>query len=193
MKLSLKYTGLPIHLTLNDFVIPWRNVFLLNKNTGGWKFSNDFHSLYFYELGSWDRDYKPPFSLNGKTVLDIGAGCGETAKFFLDSGAEHVICVENNPTCIKYLKTNATKFPITVVPEAFRNEMLEIPHDYMKMDIEGYEALLFEGEQINNYKNPCVIEVHNLHLIEKFRKNGFHGDPPNAKNHNISITTLHRW
>src|SRR5207245_11276968 len=46
------------------------------------------------ELVEWHKWYLPQKSIEGKTVLDVGAGCGETAFFYLKHGAQHVICVE---------------------------------------------------------------------------------------------------
>jgi 2-polyprenyl-3-methyl-5-hydroxy-6-metoxy-1,4-benzoquinol methylase len=46
------------------------------------------------EVMAWTAWYLPRFNLAGKTVLDIGAGCGETAAFYFDHGAEKVVAVE---------------------------------------------------------------------------------------------------
>jgi len=42
------------------------------------------------ELDMWHKHYLPI----GQTVLDVGAGCGETALFYLKHGAQRVICIE---------------------------------------------------------------------------------------------------
>ena len=52
---------------------------------------DDVHrSLVQTELEMWHEQYLPC----GKKILDIGAGCGETALFYFKHGAEKVVCVE---------------------------------------------------------------------------------------------------
>lgn len=72
----------------------------------GWVFSNERKRLYIIEKPTWERNYLP-ISVKGKIVLDVGAGEGETAKFFLDHGAEKVICIEPDPKAFKLLELNA--------------------------------------------------------------------------------------
>jgi 2-polyprenyl-3-methyl-5-hydroxy-6-metoxy-1,4-benzoquinol methylase len=61
------------------------------------------------EWDIWEKYYIPPFSLKGKTVLDVGAGCGETVFLFFLHGAKKVIAIEPNVKAVKYLKENAKK------------------------------------------------------------------------------------
>ncbi len=79
------------------------------------------------ELELWHRAYLPV----GKTVLDLGAGCGETAQFYLNHGAEKVISIEADSSCYDKLCAN------------FINDNRVIPilaHlDSIKCDIEGGE------------------------------------------------------
>ncbi len=79
------------------------------------------------ELELWHRAYLPV----GKTVLDLGAGCGETAQFYLNHGAEKVISIEADSSCYDKLCAN------------FVNDNRVIPilaHlDSIKCDIEGGE------------------------------------------------------
>lgn len=79
------------------------------------------------ELELWHRAYLPI----GKTVLDLGAGCGETAQFYLNHGAEKVISIEADSECYDKLCSN------------FANDNRVIPilaHlDSIKCDIEGGE------------------------------------------------------
>ena len=76
------------------------------------------------ELEHWHRWYLP---VKG-TVLDIGAGNGETAQFYLNHGASHVVCIEPETD---YLYLNFGKDPrITIIPLAI---------DSIKIDAEGVE------------------------------------------------------
>lgn len=79
------------------------------------------------ELDLWHEIYLPC----GKRVVDIGAGNGETAQFFLNHGAESVICVEPD----SYLLTlNFDSNPkVTIWPFAV---------DFIKSDCEGGEKNL---------------------------------------------------
>jgi SAM-dependent methyltransferase len=108
--------------------------------------------------GEWRRFYAP-VSLKGKTVLDVGAGAGETALFFLSMGAKKVVTIEPNPQSFSLLKRNTRELSIEYHNERFQLGHLEIPHDFMKMDIEGGEELLlgYEGDL-----GPCTIETHDF-------------------------------
>lgn len=79
------------------------------------------------ELHDWHRDYLP---VHG-TVLDVGAGCGETAAFYLRHGAEHVVAVEGDPIALDHLHKNFGDDPrVTIVAAQI---------DKVKVDIEGAE------------------------------------------------------
>jgi SAM-dependent methyltransferase len=86
---------------------------------------DDEHASYVrLELDLWHKYYLPI----GKTVLDIGAGNGETAFFYLHHGAEHVICIEPNS---ELLYRNFGRDPrVTIIPLAV---------DSIKSDCEGAE------------------------------------------------------
>ena len=87
----------------------------------------DHRLMLEVELELWHRAYLPV----GQTVLDLGAGCGETAQFYLNHGAGRVICIESDPGCYAKLCAN------------FANDGRVIPilaHvDSIKCDIEGGE------------------------------------------------------
>jgi hypothetical protein len=125
------------------------------------------------ELPEFEKYYLPPFSLKGKTVLDIGACCGETAWFFLKHGAEKVICIEPNPARVKLIEENKKNLNlnIEIIPDIFRPKYLSIPHDFVKCDIESYEMELIPYSKT---MKPCVLEVHGPWIREQFEKNGFH-------------------
>ncbi len=87
------------------------------------------------ELEMWHEAYLPV----GKTVLDLGAGCGETAFFYLNHGADHVICVESDPEAVVHLRRNfGGDSRVTILPFHI---------DSVKMDVEGSE-------------NGMVLETH---------------------------------
>jgi len=120
----------------------------------------------------WKKYYIPPFSIKGKTVLDVGAGCGETAFLFFLYGAKKVIAVEPNKKAVKCLEENAERnnWNVEIIPEKFSIKHLELDFDFMKMDIEGDEKLLLNSPKI---KKPSIVEVHGVGLLEKFLKTGW--------------------
>jgi hypothetical protein len=108
----------------------------------------------------WRRYYLPPFPLEGKTVFDIGAGCGETIYFYLLNGAKKIIANEIDPASVAFIEKNALRngWNVEIINRAFDIAMLSTySYDFMKMDIEGGEKCLlaYDGDL-----RPCVIEVH---------------------------------
>jgi SAM-dependent methyltransferase len=136
------------------------------------KFLNEYVSWIIDEWKEWKKYYVPDFSLQGKTVLDVGAGCGETALLFFLHGAYKVIAVEPNVKAVECLKENAQRnnWNVEIVAESFSLEHLKLDYDFMKMDGEGCEELLLSLPRIDK---PCVVEVHNNKLLNKFIKKGW--------------------
>lgn len=134
----------------------------------GWSFNRFRFNVILDETEDWMRNYLP-VDVRGKTVLDVGAGAGESARFFLGQGAERVVCVEPNPYAFDFLKSNAVCHRIEPVNAFFCLEHLGIPHDFAKIDIEGYEELLLGAEVLR----PTVVEVHSVLLAERFRSEGW--------------------
>ncbi len=94
------------------------------------------------ELHIWHKHYLPI----GKTVLDVGAGCGETAYFYLRHGAERVICIESNPEAIRMLHANFNHDARVLI--------LEATIDSVKVDIEGGEdKMVLETHFIPYFKH----------------------------------------
>jgi predicted RNA methylase len=118
------------------------------------------------ELDIWERFYLPT-SVKGKTILDIGAGCGETALFYFHWGASRVTCIEKDRDAARLAKRNLANFGATVLNEPFSATHLDFPHDFMKMDIEGAETALlsYDGEL-----KPCVIECHDQKTEEELQE-----------------------
>lgn len=100
-----------------------------------------------------------PIDLTGKKVLDVGSGCGETALVFWRAGATKITGIEIDKRAIELAKLNAKSngMPLEVIEEPFKLEHLAIEHDFLKIDIEGGEALLLN---YNGVLNPCAIEGH---------------------------------
>lgn len=160
---------------------------LLTVNGGEWQFSPKRLALLMRELSVY-RMFYLPIPVRGKVVLDVGAGEGETALFYLANGAKHVVCVEANMESCKILRLNSVGKPVTVVCGPFKTEMLkEFKHDFLKMDIEGYEECLLEAD----LPAPAMVEVHGLQLRDKFMEKGYtfnrkHGDQEKYKIGSIS-------
>jgi hypothetical protein len=76
---------------------------------------------FFCEWPYWTKWYLPDFDLAGRTVLDAGAGCGESAAFFFENRAHTVIGVEPNPSAVDCLRENAkvNGWRLEIVPIEF--------------------------------------------------------------------------
>lgn len=138
------------------------------RNMPQWSFSDSRLDLLVTEFQRWEKQYTP-VDLRGKTVLDVGAGEGETAYFFLLYGAKKVVCIEPDEKSYAMLIKNAKGKKIQCLQKEFQLTDLELPHDFMKMDIEGWEYLLLQTE----LKTPAVVELHGLPLRQKFRDKGY--------------------
>lgn len=114
--------------------------------------------LVRYDSPLWPRFYNPPFSCEGKTILDAGAGFGETAAYFISKGASKVICVESDPLAVKLLRENALRNGFRVEIKERRFELGDLDHvDFAKIDIEGGESILVGKGRV---EIPCVMETH---------------------------------
>lgn len=103
---------------------------------------DESHRAYLKdELELWHRFYLPIDTT--KAQLDIGAGNGETAQFYLNHGASHVICIE--PDANLLYKNFGDDSRVTIIPVAVSGG---------KIDIEGWELNM-------------IIETHNSYAIRK--------------------------
>jgi hypothetical protein len=120
----------------------------------------------------WKKHYEPPSE--AMTVLDAGAGCGETAWLFLNRfRAKKVICLEPGPENFEILRRNkeANKWNVEL-----RNERFNPGHlrgvDFAKIDIEYAEE---------NFADlvypPTVIETHTDRITRLFTENPRHSPP----------------
>jgi hypothetical protein len=135
-----------------------------------WPYAFGLAREYFTE---WPSYYLPKFSLVGKTVLDAGAGAGESAYFFLQHGASKVLTVERNEMAARLIDKNAeeNRWPVERIADAWDNSILQkFSFDFMKMDIEGDEKQLLEIDELSF---PAVVESHTPELTkalcDKFR------------------------
>jgi predicted RNA methylase len=104
-------------------------------------------ALVLKELEMWHVQYLPC----GRRVLDVGAGCGETALFYLKHGAEQVVCIEGDPKVLGILHRNFDKDPrVTIVP---------LMLDHIKVDVDGAE----EG---------MLVETHFPHELRHLWRDG---------------------
>jgi|GEM_PF-5232016 hypothetical protein len=122
------------------------------------------------ERGTLWVDYLKP---NGKVILDVGAYTGDTAKLFLAAGAKKVICIEPNREFARRIDLPNTE----VIIERFCLDHLLIPHDAIKVNIEGYEMELL------NYKGKLkrsLVSCHCWWITDHFLRAGWMPlkDPP---------------
>ena len=113
--------------------------------------------------------------MKGKTVLDVGAGCGESAYFYFQHGAKRVIGIESNRSNVKYLELNKRLYNRYGFEFKFYLEKFDLLHlglnfDFCKMDIEGGEVELLKLKKIDF---PLSVEVHSQDLEAAFTKRGF--------------------
>jgi hypothetical protein len=153
----------PFQKTISYFV---KRHFLYRSN--GWMFSEYFKKLYLCE--DWTKYYLP-IDVKGLTVLDIGAGCGETARFFLEHGAKKVICIESDDHCYSLLAKNSVGRPIECIHKMFTLSDLDREYDFIKMDIEGAEKILLLLP--SKVKKPIALEIHGQELAQKFKEKGY--------------------
>jgi SAM-dependent methyltransferase len=140
-----------------------------------------------WEWSKWKRDYLPPFSLAGKTVLDVGAGSGETAYLFVLAGAKEIVCIEPSPEEAALIEENSTNFgwETKVIREPFKLEHLAIrKFDLVKLDCEGCESILLSLPEI---LVPMVVESHSGSITEGLEKKGFKRAGRQAQDPNIEI------
>lgn len=123
------------------------------------------------EWGIWNRYCTPKSGVLGKTILEVGSGCGETTALLFEKGAKKVVCVEPNDEEVKYLlanieenKWNAEVIPTKFSPSIISNEKF----DLVRMDCEGCESELLSLNQFPD----LIVEIHSKELRKKFLERG---------------------
>ena len=163
------------HQFLKKLLVTW-NWFLTSEDEDMYRLKIGKYSIritpYFFNAiyGEWLdwRRYYLPISLNGATVLDVGAGCGETALFYFLHGARRVVCVEPDKQLSKIIDQNiqANGWNAEVLNRNFDLDLLQTEFDFMKMDCEGCEVRLLNADSIP----PCVIEVHDAQTLSALKQ-----------------------
>lgn len=158
-----------------------------------WLFNEIRFQMIWNETEDWAEHYLK-FDVKGKTVLDVGAGAGESARFFLNNGAQKVICIEPNKEPYSYLLLNSNYHNIEPLQKYFELEDLELNFDIAKIDIEGYEEALLSlsPEYLKKLGKPLIVEIHSQLLAEKFRAFGFDVESPRDE-HSLSIATRYGY
>ncbi|HEV2119797.1 MAG TPA: RsmD family RNA methyltransferase [Candidatus Bathyarchaeia archaeon] len=158
------------HQYLKKLLVTWNWVLTRHDNESynlrigkfSIKITPYFFNVIYGEWLDWKRYYLP-FSLKGKTILDVGAGCGETALFYFLRGAKRVVCVEPDRHLSEIIKENihTNAWNAEVLNRQFDLDLFDIQFDFMKMDCEGCETKLFNATLLP----PCVIEVHDEQVL----------------------------
>jgi hypothetical protein len=164
LDIFLKYRGLSLTKIDDKHV-------LVEKNGIQFILLKEYACIFMHEFTKYNRDYRFPSSLKNKTILDIGAGCGETILYFALKGCRNFVAVEPNTRCANLLRKNAEKngLNVKVYNDIFRKSHLEEKCDFIKCDCEGGESILLEED----LSKPIALEVHGLDLIKKFRQKHF--------------------
>ena len=131
--------------------------------------------------GEWQSFYLPEPSklfptaplvstVEHKTILDVGAGCGETAAFYFDKGARKIIAVEIDRQSSKMIKTNASlnDWNIEIINSPFDFTCLSRHEiDLAKIDCEKCEVGMLDCDEI---LFDVITEIHGRDLLVAFRK-----------------------
>jgi FkbM family methyltransferase len=154
-----------------DFAIPFQELFasegVLDALRHGWRYDRG-HGYWFkddvkfrhmrYVISEvFDYGEHRYVDVSGKTVVDIGAGYGETAIYFLRKGAKHVIAVEPCPyvyrEMLDNLKLNGVEDRVTPIDAAISSTHskigVECPKGKATVDTITLEDII---------KNPSVCE-----------------------------------
>jgi hypothetical protein len=127
-------------------------------------------ALMVSEWGMWNEVYVPRDGLAGKTVLEVGSGCGESTALLFEKGAGRVVCVEPDEEQIRYLSENVKEngWNAEVVPTRFSLSLLKDEFDLVRMDCEGCEVELLQLDRLPN----LITEVHSADSKREFLARG---------------------
>jgi len=149
-------------------IVKWGDNVIMSDGVSVLALKNNYARMILRERKSWERFYR--VDLHGKTVLDIGAGCGESAWFFFKQGAKKVVAVESDKRCIPFLKINrdTNRWAMDIISARFSLQHLSIPHDFVKIDVEGAELILLDSPV--KELGPCRVELHPTIIGEESAK-----------------------
>ena len=187
--LTICYNGIPIKPKYKGRTFSWLTIFKMLRCLGsdgflyidGWKFNISYGLLYLKENKKW-KYYLPLNGVKDKLILDVGGGCGETAKFFLEHEALRVNIIEMNEKCEKFLAYNSFHHYHNIgykIKKFSLNDIFENKYDLIKMDIEGYEIELLP--YLDDINVDMVVETHSQYITDKFIEKGFSYINPNTE------------
>jgi hypothetical protein len=163
------------HQFLKKLIVTWnwsltsydKETYRLRVGKYAIKITPYFFNVVYGEWLDWKRYYSP-LDLNGATILDVGAGCGETALFYFLQGAKRVVCIEPDERLSRIVNENiqTNRWNAEVLTRHFDLDLLELDFDFMKMDCEGCEGQLLYAQSLP----PCVIEVHSRQLLTALKE-----------------------
>lgn len=143
---------------------------IINTGTYTLKLNRRKAGMMVSEWGLWNKYYVPPGGLTGKTVLEVGAGCGESTALLFERGAAKVVCVEPASDEVALLRENIQRngWNAEVIATTFEPSLLSDSFDLVRMDCEGCEA-----ELLGQVRLPKLItEVHSAEVKQEFLKRG---------------------
>jgi len=139
----------------------------------------------FVALGEIFRDNTYDVDVKGRTVVDVGAGVGDSPIYFALNGAKKVYAFDVK---VWYLEKNIRENNLKDVVEPIRCECglsnnldvitlkYNIPSgSVLKVDCEGCEYGFFSSPRLINRYHTIVMEYHNgiQHLADLLRASGF--------------------
>lgn len=112
------------------------------------------NSILKAELGLWHQWYLPknglPQSvLDGRAaIVDLGAGNGETAQFYLNHGAKNIICIDSDT---RLLHENFANNPrVTIIEAEIGLVKSDCEGGERNMIVEGAHGIPFRWHRLNN-------------------------------------------
>ena len=120
----------------------------------------------------WKKVYLPPGGVKGKVVFTFGARAGGDVLFYFMQGARKVIALDYDEECISMLRRNVERFgwDCDIIGRGLRLADFAIPCDFRKLNVEGYEMVMLEGDI--PYV-PTVTEAHCSYIVDKLKERGF--------------------